>query len=283
MKKGLVDFADIFVDSKLNEEFSFEKYLTVRDTDGVAYVPSVKVYNAQGQEVSTADNKFIPVEAKYTIQISVTMDNVVKTRTITLKASHYLETFNSNAENIKSAPNFNANNGEFGVHLESYTDKDGVTESGVGKATMQNNGGGSGYIALRFDKSKEQLKEIMQNVETITFRVLVTDADFADGAEYTLSFFNLVDKTAYVNQWTDITLTREEIFNAMLIEYFGNEQEMIESEPYGFANAFASNGLGYLRKGSGTVYRMLFSKNYGGDFATDVYITSIAYTLSSAD
>lgn len=200
-------------------------------------------------------------------------------------SENHFETFSGNANNITGTANFNTfNNNEY---LQFYTDKNGVTEYGVGKATMENNGTGSGYIALRFNKTAEELKEIMSVVETITFRVLITDTDFADGASYRLSFFNLVDKTAYVNQWTDITLTREEIFNDTLVgkDVFGSEKNLIEATPYGFANAFASNGLGYLRKSSssGTVYRMLFSKDHGGKSATNVYIDDITYTLASAN
>lgn len=278
----LVNFSDVSVDADIGGEFSFEEFLSVRDAEGQAYETTVAVYDAKNQLISTIENKFTLVDSKYTIKISVTFGNVTKTRIITVNAGYYFDKFKEDAENIKSAPNFNENNGDLGVYWETYTDKNGVTEQGVGKATMQNNGGGTGYVALRFDKTVDELKGIMPNVETITFRILITDADFADGEVYNLKFFNLIDKQARVNEWMDITLTREEIFNATLLNEFGGEQAMIESEPYGFANGFACDGLGYLRKDSGAVYRMLFSNDFGGSFATDVYLDSVSYTLSSA-
>ena len=263
---------DIFTNTTLLSEFTDKNGIisaisNAFDLDGIGYIRG-----------TGAARKLIHVQNNTELYID-DIQYLYKT------SENHFETFSGNANNITGASNFNTfNNNEY---LQFYTDKNGVTEYGVGKATMQFNGGGSGYIALRFNKTAEELKEIMSVVETITFRVLITDTDFADGASYPLSFFNLVDKTAYVNQWTDITLTREEIFNDTLVgeDVFGSEQNLIEATPYGFANAFASNGLGYLRKssGSGTVYRMLFCKAYGGNSATNVYIDDITYTIANAN
>ena len=265
---------DIFTNETLLSEFTDKKGIISAisdafDLDGIGYIR---------KDSKAAARKLIHLQDKTELYI----DDI---QYLYETSENHFETFSGNANNITGAANFNKfENNEY---LQFYTDKNGVTEYGVGKATMQFNSGSSGYIALRFNKTAEELKEIMSVVETITFRVLITDTDFADGASYPLSFFNLVDKTAYVNQWTDITLTREEIFNDTLVgkDVFGSEQNLIEATPHGFANAFASNGLGYLRKssGSGTVYRMLFCKAYGGKSDTNVYIDDITYTLASAN
>ena len=278
----LVDFEDTAMEIDINKEFLLENYLTVKDLNGISYQATAKVFDAQNNLVDTSSNIFIPyIKAQYTIEISVELPgNITKTRTITVYADNNLETFAATAENIRSAGEFNESKGEAGVFVESYTDKNGITEYGIGKATMKS-GDSAGRLAVRFNKTEAELIEILNdpNFEGITFRILVTYANYTNGDVCSLKFFNSVEKQLTVNQWMDITLTKAEIFNETLLNYFGSMEALISSSgsgTYGFANAFAATGTGYLQKSWGSAYRMIHASNYVNP--TDVYIDDIKFS-----
>ena len=196
--------------------------------------------------------------------------------------SSYLESFSTSAINIAQG-DFATNNNNVGAYLDSYTDMNGVTEYGIGQAARD----AGGRVCVRFDKTENELKQIMTNegFEKITFRVLVKATNVADGGSVALKFLNTVDKTAYVNQWIDIDLTKEEILNDALIEYMGSEDEVIDkfvnvnTTTYGFIQAFSSTGVGHLRVGSGACYRMIHTSQAG----LEVYIDDITYTIANAN
>lgn len=195
----------------------------------------------------------------------------------------YLETFSSSANNIRAAGQFTATNGVAGNYLDSYTDKDGVTEYGIGKAARDS----GGRVCVRFDKSEEELRAILNNAnfEKITFRILVTATDVADGGSVALKFLNTVNKTAIANQWIDLDLTRAEIFNDTLVTAIGSEEKVMDSANgslYGFVNAFSSSGMGYIQLSSASgnaAYRMIHTAVKG----LEVYIDHVTYTLASAN
>lgn len=279
----LVDFEDAEFELNLGEEFSFEEYLTVIDRNGVVYQATAEVVDAENNLIDTQGNAFTPyIKSVYTIRINVELPgNIIKTRLITLYADNYLETFGSTADNIRTAGEFSQSKGEDGVFVEQYTDKYGVTEYGIGKATMKS-GDSDGRLAVRFNKTEAELIEILSdsNFESITFRILVTYADYADGAVCSLKFFNTVEKQLTVNQWMDITLTKADIFNETLVNYFGGTEAMINDYvasggTYGFAAAFSSTGTGYMQKKWSSAYRMIHSSNYVKP--TDVYIDDIKF------
>lgn len=277
----LVDFEDETLEVDLNKEFLLEEYLTLKDRDGISYQATAEVYDAENNLMETPSNVFIPyIQGEYTVEITVELPGgITKTRTLTLYADNNLETYASTADNIRSAGEFNENKGEAGVFVESYTDKNGVTEKGVGKATMKS-GESAGRLAVRFNKTEEELIQILNdpNFEAITFRILITYANYTDADVRTLKFFNTVDKQMSVNEWTNITLTKAEIFNATLLNYFGSQEAMISSSgsgTYGFANAFAKTGVGYMQKAWGSAYRMIHCAQYVNP--TDVYIDDIKF------
>ena len=278
----LVDFEDIAFEIDLNKEFSFEEYLTVTDRNGLTYKSTACVFDAENNLIETSLNKFIPlVKSKYTIEINAELPEGVTTRTITLYADNYLETFGSTADNIRSAGEFSESKGEPGVYVYSYTDKNGITEYGIGKATMKS-GDSAGRLAIRFNRTVAELTEILKdsNFEAITFRILVTGANYADGATCSLKFFNTIERQMAVNQWADITLTKADLFNETLLTYFGSSDALISSTgsgTYGFAQAFANTGLGYMQKSWGSAYRMIHCSNYVNP--TDVYIDDIKFVM----
>lgn len=194
----------------------------------------------------------------------------------------YLETFSKSAVNI-SKGDFTATNSTVGTYLNSYIDKDGITEYGIGKVAPDS----GGRVCVRFDKTEDELKQILtsEGFQKITFRILVTATGVADGGSIALKFLNTVPKTAIANQWMDIELTKEEILNDDLITYMGSSDEVIDkfvnvnTSTYGFIQAFSSTGIGHLRVGNGAAHRMIHTSVKG----VEVYIDHITYTLSNAN
>ena len=195
----------------------------------------------------------------------------------------YLETYSASANNIRSGGQYRESNSATGVYLESYTDKDGVTEYGIGKTAYSD-----GRMCVRFDKTEDELRAILNNpnFEKITFRMLLKASSVADGNSIAFKFLSTVDKTVCANQWVDVDLTKEEILNSTLVSAFGSEAKIIDSANgslYGFVNGFSSSGIGYIQLSSASgnaAYRMIHTNKITG---LEVYIDDITYTLASAN
>ena len=274
----MLNFTDIDIDVNVNEEVSLDRYLTVKDNCGGTYTATVNVYNSNNQAVTLTDNKFTASEAKYTIKISVTMDGKLITRTITVNVGHYLEGFNTEANNIKSeSANFNWNNGTVGTWYESVTDVAGVTEYGVGMGTL--GASNTGCVPVRFSKTEAELKAILEEekFQSITFRVMIRDGVTSEGSLVTIHFFNLIEKTVTINKWSDITLTKAEILeNAALLEEFGSQQALIDA----IAEGFSEDGLGYIKQGSNPTHRLIHIANIK-NAVRELYVDNIHYALTS--
>lgn len=261
--------ADIFENETLLNEFLDKQGII----DGIA-----KNFNAdgcgymKGKNVST--NRRLTYVPNNNATNPVARELYVADIEYAFGESVYLETFATNADNIKNANQFNAS-ATAGVWLESLTDESGVTKYGVGMGSTKYTGNGSDGIALRFNKTESELKKILSddNFESITFRVLLKDED-ANGT-MNINFFDLINRQVTENIWTNVTITKADIFeNETLLTEFVNKQGIID----GIAKNFNAAGCGYMKGNNATTNRRLVyvpNNNASPLVARELYVADI--------
>ena len=165
-------------------------------------------------------------------------------------------TYGLSANNVASgAVDFSGNHK--GTHYASLKDGEGTEAKGVvyGQMWYSNQ-----VLPVRFNRTESELLSIMQDLETLTVRLLIK----RDGVTtFAVRLFG-VSKEIPVNKWTEITVTRAEILNNLS---GSTETEKIAN----FANNFCSTGLG----GSP---RLFGASVASSGVSLDMYFDSITFT-----
>ena len=165
-------------------------------------------------------------------------------------------TYGLSTNNVASgAVNFAGNHK--GTHYATYEDGEGTVAQGVvyGQMWYSNQ-----VIPVRFNRTESELLDIMQDLQTLTVRLLVKHNN-----EQTIvvKLFG-VAKEIPVNKWTEMTVTRAEILNAMSAS---TETEKIAK----FAENFCSTG-------PGDDPRLFSASIASSQISLDMYFDSITFT-----
>lgn len=232
------------------------------------------------EEQTVTDGKFIPQwEGNYRLDAEVTDQygvKFVKSRTIVIRpqmANNALEDFNheSSYENATGGLTF-VNSSSSGSWQATQTDSKGTTANGVVKFSIYH---GNQTSTGRFNKTAEELTELMQSIDAITLKVMIEREGFD---EFKFRFFGL-EKTIPVGKWTAISVSTTEILAKM-------EGETIEEKIEDFATAYCNTGSGVAKSGC-----RLFGAPIGGSgLSLTTYVDEIifaqielaAYTLPTA-
>jgi len=181
-------------------------------------------------------------------------------------AEHELENFDTANSRYNCSNDYSNINISSSTHHATYKDGAETTAYGVAYAEIYYS---MGSITARFGRTEAELLKIMENLDTLTVRVMIT-RDVSD-TEYRLRVFGIY-KLIPTNTWTNITLTREEILNKITGE---TEDAKIAN----FANAFSNNGDGIANESSNEV--RMFGAACNG-ISVKVYLDSITYTVRDA-
>lgn len=143
-----------------------------------------------------------------------------------------------------------------GTHYASFTDGEGTVANGVvyGQMWYTNQ-----VLPVRFNRTESELLSIMQDLKTLTVRLLVKHGE---DQTIVVKLFG-VAKEIPTNKWTEISVTRSEILYAMS---GATQEEKIAK----FAENFCSTG-------SGDAPRLFSASIAGSGVSLDMYFDSITF------
>ena len=174
-------------------------------------------------------------------------------------AEHELESFDTSAATYNHTGELSAG-AKPGTYAATYTDITEKTAYGVVYAQMWHS---NGTMATRFGRSEAELLKIMENLDTLTVRLLIKRSG---STEWHFRVFG-VQMLIPTNTWVDFTVTRDQILSAIS----GDTEDAKISQ---FAKNFCSTG-------SANSPRMLSCAC--NNVVVDVYIDSITYTVRTAE
>ncbi len=243
--------------------------VTATKISGDVFTATAKVYfneNGTEKEQTITDGKFIPQEeGKYTLRSTVIDqygDEYKDDRTIVVRpqmAGNMLEDFNYEGSYQNATGDLSFTNPSTGKWYETYVDSEETTANGVVYFSIWYN---NQVSAGRFNKTEAELKELIQQVDSITLRFMIVRKGFE---EFGFRFFQ-VQQTVPVGKWTSISVSKTEILAKMKGE---TEEEKIAD----FAKAYSLTGSGVSQGG----VRLFGSPIGGTGLPLDVYVDSITF------
>ncbi len=243
---------------------------------------TVRVYyvnDGEREEQAVTDGKFTPAKDGTYVVVAEKVSEHGKTYTKELNLfvepiwdpeaalnPVLVDYVDANAKNFLTGK-LNFNDTSTGSYVESYTDKNGVTKNGVGKAEIYY---GNQVLAARFNKYTDELRAIWDNMRSITFTVLIEQSGVEDARK--LMIFGVPTQALEKNVWHEITLTKADIETKL--------QSKAEAAGLTVKEFFATQ---YSAWGAASVQRMFGSSIASDAVSMDLYVDQIKCTLGMDD
>lgn len=230
-------------------------YYTITKPTGDAWETFLDTYCTSGTGKS-GNGGFSVYNGNNTLTIYI---DYVSVGTIRME-SHELENFNTSAAAYNHSGDLVFGANSKGTYYEIKADGASTTACGVVYAQMWH---GNGAMVTRFGRTEAELLKVMENLETLTVRLLITRSG---STEYHFKVFG-VQKLIPTNTWYDFTVTRDQI----LATISGDTEDAKIAQ---FASNFCSTGTANAPR--------MFACACNG-VVVDVYLDSITYTATTAE